>query len=54
MIGVLQLLYVLLFVIVSLGGSMSDGSFELSVHGNFAGIGIYLVGFVSIGYLIPK
>lgn len=53
-IGVLQILFVVLFIIVSLGGSMSDGSFELSVHGNFAGIGIYLVGFASIGYLIPK
>jgi len=53
-VGILQLLFVVLFIIVSSGGLISDGSFELSVHGNFAGIGIYLVGFVSIGYLIPK
>ena len=53
-VGILQLVYVLSFIIVSSGGLISDGSFELSVHGNFAGIGIYLVGLVSIGYLIPK
>lgn len=53
-VGILQLVYIVSFIIVSSGGLISDGSFELSVHGNFAGIGIYLVGFVSIGYLIPK
>ena len=53
-IGILQLLFVVLFMIISSGGSMGDDSFELSVHGNFAGIGIYLVGFVSLGYFIPK
>ena len=53
-VGILQLLYLVSFIIVSSGGLISDGSFELSVHGNFAGIGIYLVGLVSIGYLIPK
>ena len=53
-VGILQLLYVVSFIIVSSGGLISIGSFELSVHGNFAGIGIYLVGLVSIGYLIPK
>jgi len=53
-IGILQLLFVVLFMIISSGGSIGDDSFELSAHGNFAGIGIYLVGFVSIGYFIPK
>jgi len=53
-IGILQLLFVVFFMIISSGGSMGDDSFELSVHGNFAGLGIYLVGFASIGYFIPK
>ena len=53
-IGILQLLFVVLFMIISSSGSIGDDSFELSAHGNFAGIGIYLVGFVSIGYFIPK
>ena len=54
LIGILQLTFVVLFTIISLSGSIGDDTFELTVHGNFAGIGIYLVGYASIGYLIPK
>ena len=54
LIGILQLTFVVLFTIISLSGSIGGDSFELTVHGNFAGIGIHLVGYASLGYLIPK
>lgn len=53
-IGALQLIYVILFLIISSMGVIGDGDFELSAGGNFAGIGMYLIGFASIGYFIRK
>ena len=35
-------------------GVIGNSDFELSVGGNFAGIGMYLIGFASIGYFIRK
>ena len=54
LVGVLQLIYVVLFLIISSMGVVGEDSFEFSAHGNFAGIGVYLIGFVSAGYLIRK
>ena len=51
-IGVLQLIYVIAFLIISSIGYIDFGSDELTVGGNFAGIGMYLIGFASIGYFI--
>ena len=53
-IGVLQLIYVVAFLIISSIGYIDFGSEELTVGGNFAGIGMYLIGFASIGYFIRK
>ena len=53
-IGVLQLIYVIAFLIISSIGYIDFGSDELTVGGNFAGIGMYLIGFASIGYFIRK
>ena len=54
LVGALQLIYVILFLIFSSMGVVGDGDFELSAGGNFAGIGMYLIGFASIGYFIRK
>ena len=54
LVGALQLIYVILFLIFSSMGVIGDGDFELSAGGNFAGIGMYLIGFASIGYFIRK
>ena len=54
LVGVLQLIYVVLFLIISSLGVIGEDSFKVSAHGNFAGIGVYLIGFVSAGYLIRK
>jgi len=54
LVGALQLIYVILFLIFSSMGVVGDGDFELSAGGNFAGIGMYLVGFASIGCFIRK
>ena len=53
-IGALQLIYVVAFLIISSIGYIDFGSEELTVGGNFAGIGMYLIGFASIGYFIRK
>lgn len=54
LVGALQLIYVILFLVFSSMGVIGDGDFELSAGGNFAGIGMYLIGFASIGYFIRK
>ena len=54
LVGALQLIYVILFLVFSSMGVVGDGDFELSAGGNFAGIGMYLIGFASIGYFIRK
>ena len=54
LVGALQLIYVILFLIFSSMGVIGNSDFELSVGGNFAGIGMYLIGFASIGYFIRK
>ena len=53
-IGVLQFIYVVAFIIISSMGYIDFGSEELTVGGNFSGIGMYLIGFASIGYFIRK
>jgi len=55
LVGFVQLLFVISFIIVSLLGVVEiTDDFSLSAHGNFAGIGIYLVGFASLGYFVRK
>ena len=54
LVGAFQLIYVILFLVFSSMGVIGDGDFELSAGGNFAGIGMYLIGFASIGYFIRK
>ena len=54
-IGFLQLIFVVVFFCVSILGIVDiTDDFSLSVHGNFTGIGVYLVGLVSVGYFIKK
>tara|TARA_B100001250_G_scaffold414357_1_gene452190 strand:+ start:824 stop:1747 length:924 start_codon:yes stop_codon:yes gene_type:complete len=54
-VGFIQLFFVISFLIVSLLGVVEiTDDFSLSAHGNFAGIGFYLVGFVSMGYFVRK
>lgn len=53
-IGALQVLYIILFIAFSTMGVIDDGMLEVSVHGNLTGIGMYLIGFVGVGYFIPK
>jgi len=52
-LGIVQLLYIVLLLIFSYMGEIDTGS-TMSVHSNFAGIGVLLSGFAAIGFLIPK
>ena len=55
LIGVIQLIYVAFFLFASMLGTIDiTDEFQLSAHANFAGAGVYVVGLLGIGYLIPK
>ena len=55
LIGFIQLIYLGLFLIASMLGTVDiTDDFQLSAHANFAGVGVYVVGLLGIGYLIPK
>lgn len=54
LIGFFQLTYIVLFIVFSTMGVIGEDDFEFSVHGNFTGIGMYLIGFAGIGYFIRK
>lgn len=55
LIGVIQLIYLAFFLFASLLGTVDiTDEFQLSAHANFAGAGVYVVGVLGIGYLIPK
>ena len=52
-IGFLQLIYVGFFLIASMLGTVGTDDVQLSAL-NFTGAGVLFVGFLGIGYLIPK
>ena len=55
LIGFLQLIYLGFFLIASMLGTIDiTDDVQFSAHSNFAGMGVFFVGFLGIGYLIPK
>ena len=55
LIGFIQLIYLGFFLVASMLGTVDiTDDFQLSAHANFAGVGVYVVGLLGIGYLIPK